>query len=479
MNLQLDMRILIVEDLEEWQSLIMRCDLLRHLQQRDPQAIVTAKNYDDAREQLESSRFDLAITDVHLQEPRRPDAFDWRSLADLAERKRVPIVVVSAFLELDLMTDMVNVYNVRGIFDKHNLDPRRFQACLEKVLAAQGKQPPQPPEFTIGDKSAILSWLHFSDLHFSSSDEFDRSIVNETLWQDLKRWGDQGLQPNFIFVTGDIAHSGKPEEYKLAGEFFDQLLDKTAVKEKEKLFFVPGNHDVDLSKISNLARKQVLDDRDSVREILGTHTGRSLFMGRFAGYASFIKAYFSDVKDPLLFDDERYFFCRNLNINNQPIAILGINSAWTSGNIIVNDKISDQGNLVVGEKQVIDALRAAKDAQIRIALMHHPLSYLREFDRKGVETALTTTGCEFLLRGHLHEADVERKTSTKGNLLTIPAGAIFQGRDLINSYNFVTLDVERREARIIFRRYSELQRAWLKDLDATGEDKDGEMQISF
>ena len=465
-------RILIVEDEPQWQRSIMRCELLNQMKQRDPEAVVIVADYEAARSQLDSGQFDLAITDVVLEPEKGEGQFDWRSLAHLLQRRQVPIVVISGYLKLDLVTDMINEYGVVGIFDKTKLDLRKFRACLERVLGVRECV----PLATLGHGS--VKWLHLSDLHFSHSEQFDRSVVTDALWRDLKRCGDRGLQPDFIVVTGDIAYSGKPEEYELAVEFFDHLLEQTEVR-KERLFLVPGNHDVDRRKITGLAQQVgVFNDRNSVRRVLEDYNSCSLFMRRFDGYASFIKNYFSDSAEPLVFDDERYFYSRILTISNRRIAILGLNSAWTSGTVLVEDKVSDKGHLVIGEKQVMDALQAARDAHMRIAVMHHPLSYLRDFDSRDVETVLSR-GCHFLLRGHLHEADVERKTSLKGEMIVIPAGAVYQGREAINSYNFGVLDLEHAKARVVFRRYSDVQREWLKDLDATGEARDGELEFNL
>jgi 3',5'-cyclic AMP phosphodiesterase CpdA/CheY-like chemotaxis protein len=463
-------RVLIVEDTLKWQKAIMRCELLKQMRQRDPVSVVIVDTYQAAEDQLDACQFDLAITDVVLEE--NGGQFDWRSLARLLQREQVPIVVVSGHLGLDLVTEMVNEYGVFGVFDKNRLDPHKLSSRLSSILATRGGMPRATP----GSKG--VTWLHLSDLHFALSEQHDRSVVIEALWRDLERCRDRGLQANFIIVTGDIAYSGKVEEYELAGKFLDDLLDHTEVP-KERLFLVPGNHDVDRSKILTLARQiNALNNRNSVREVLEEHQSRSLFMTRLEGYASFVRSYFSDSADALVFDSKRYFYSRKFIINDWRIAVLGLNSTWTSGNIVVEGKVIDKGQLAVGEKQVMDALQMARDAQVKIAVMHHPLSYLYDFDRNDVANLLSR-GCHFLLHGHLHEADVERRASLKGEMIVIPAGAIYQGRELINSYNYVTLDFERSRAQVIFRRYSDAQREWLKDLDATGETADGESEFDL
>ena len=116
--------------------------------------------------------------------------------------------------------------------------------------------------------SAYVSWLHISDLHFTEDDDYNRKVVTDAYWRDLERLLNLGNGPDFIAVTGDVAYSGKEAEYQRAMSFFDQLLKLMQVG-KDKLFIVPGNHDVDRSKIKALGKNaDTLRDRNSVTEAL-------------------------------------------------------------------------------------------------------------------------------------------------------------------------------------------------------------------
>ena len=69
----------------------------------------------------------------------------------------------------------------------------------------------------------------------------------------------------------------------------------------------------------------------------------------------------------------------------------GLELAWFSGYTRDSrNKVIDRGNLLVGDKQVGDAFLQAKDADLRIALMHHPPSWLKEFDEQDVQRWLKT-----------------------------------------------------------------------------------------
>lgn len=129
------LRILIVEDEPRWQKALMRCELLSRMKRQDPEAIVIVAGYEAARSQLVSDQFALAITDVVLESILESSTRSaWRELACLLQQRQVPIVVVSAYLNLDLVIEMINAYGVVGVFDKVNLDLRKFEARLVSIL---------------------------------------------------------------------------------------------------------------------------------------------------------------------------------------------------------------------------------------------------------------------------------------------------------------------------------------------------------
>jgi len=104
-----------------------------------------------------------------------------------------------------------------------------------------------------------ITWLHISDFHIRSGDPYDRDQVLGALVRSVADYRHQGRSPDLIFATGDIAHSGKQAEYDLVGKFFDDLLTAAGLA-KERLFVIPGNHDVDRDLGVGLAR--TLDSRE-------------------------------------------------------------------------------------------------------------------------------------------------------------------------------------------------------------------------
>lgn len=66
----------------------------------------------------------------------------------------------------------------------------------------------------------------------------------------------QGWQPDLVVFIGDLAFSGSAAEYALARNWLEEQLWPVLPKglPRDRLLFVPGNHDVDRSKVGTGVR---------------------------------------------------------------------------------------------------------------------------------------------------------------------------------------------------------------------------------
>ena len=332
-------------------------------------------------------------------------------------------------------------------------------------------------------RMSTITWLHLSDLHFRAEKEevahkdsvyaWDRDIVLKSLLADVRERIEQdGLQPNFIVVSGDIAFSGADKEYKLAAAFFDDLL-KTTDLDKSRLFVVPGNHDVDRSAVSFGAEAiaSSLVNRDAVNGILTSEADRQLLLRRLDGYVRFVTEYFDDL---LPLDDRDCSYVRSLDLAGRRIAILGLNSAW-----VANGGDADYGKLLLGERQVRVSVDAAKMADLRLAVMHHPFNWLKDFDGDACEPLLMG-GCDFILHGHLHRTGVQSLSTPDAGAMVVAAGASYETREHHNAYNFVQLDAESRQGTVYLRMYSDQRGGfWTKDVLSYKNVADGEFAFAL
>lgn len=309
------------------------------------------------------------------------------------------------------------------------------------------------------DTSSRISWLHISDFHLggSGSNHYNENIVIESLLEDIaERIELDSLRPDFIAVTGDLASRGKSSDYDLVRGFFDQLLRVTGLP-RQRLFVVPGNHDVDRDLITRgaLAISKGLTDRDAANMILASPDDRRLLFARFKGYSDFINDYFNG---HLIFNDECYFYVHHLNIGSRRIAILGLNSSWLAASD--EDKVL---KLVIGERQTHAAINAAKEGSVdlKIALLHHPGDWIRDFDQS-YSMARLLTKCDFILHGHLHKAAATHVSTPDGAAIIVAGGACYDTREHPNSYNFVRLNLESSTGAIYFREYVDEGGFWAK-----------------
>jgi len=311
-------------------------------------------------------------------------------------------------------------------------------------------------------------WLHLADLHFREGTDFDSNIVLKGLLEDVGSMSiESGLFPDFIAITGDIAYSGISAEYELAKKFFDKLLEVTHLT-KDKLFIVPGNHDVDRDNISTLADANFrLTNSEIVNKLLADQDDRNQVFRRLSNYATFINEYFNH----LTFDDENYYYVKNFMICGKKVSILGLNSAW----LCRSD--TDKNEILLGERQVREALEKAKDADIRIALLHHPFNWLKDFDESDSAVVLRNN-CDFVLHGHNHQTVFEQNFTPDYKSIIIGAGASYETRDYPNSYNFVRLNT--KPAEVFLRGYSNRSPGfWAKDTLSYKIAKDGKLVFDY
>ena len=310
-----------------------------------------------------------------------------------------------------------------------------------------------------------LTWLHLSDWHQKGA-EFDRQVVLSALLKDIRER--TKISPDlekidFVVFSGDVAFSGKSEEYQAAKkQFFQPILDACGLKPSQ-LFIVPGNHDLDRNEFRLLPReltKPLGSERD-VQKWLTDDRGRSRLLEPFQAFASFVKEYTAQ-------EQPDYADVRRIKIGEKEIALLGLNSAWICGRN--NAKIGDKGFVIVGEPQIHGILEGIADADLKIVVLHHPFDWLTEFDCNRIETRIRQ-GCDFILRGHQHKPKVEIASGTSGDCVVIPAGASYDRRMAenplyTNSYNFVHLDFDTGKGLVFLRRWSDPRNKWLEDVDS-------------
>jgi tetratricopeptide (TPR) repeat protein/predicted MPP superfamily phosphohydrolase len=296
-----------------------------------------------------------------------------------------------------------------------------------------------------------LTWLHVSDFHFHPSGPVDRDVVMEALVESVRRRAREEAPPDLIFLSGDVAYSGKAEEYALATEWLDKLLDAAGLGRRE-LFVVPGNHDVDREPALGLSRTcKSIGEAD---EYLSPDAEAPHHMVKFTSYIEWYNRFFDGIRTH---PSSTCGPAEVIEVAGRRVGILPINSA-----LFCLDS-NDYLKLWIGRLQLERAARALDELQpdLRVALMHHPLEWIAPAERGAIRRTLGDS-VDVLLRGHLHEADLERVFSQGVSTLTLATGAAYQTRDWPNKALYVT--VRGAELRVDPIRYSDApERTWVTD----------------
>jgi predicted phosphodiesterase len=259
-------------------------------------------------------------------------------------------------------------------------------------------------------------WLHLSDFHVGKDNYGQRQLFKYIL-DHAKRRLEKEDPPHCVFLTGDIANSGKSEEYE---QFFELFL--TPLQEllpEAKVYSVPGNHDVDRNEAEAVQRYKVLSQIPRFLDPDATGLKkRSCLLPRFFSYASndttcsrehwilSEKGYFSDI----------------FEIDGVCVGIVGINTAWLC------EGDADRHELTPGKSIVETALAGLDKCDLRLVLGHHPLDWMHDLECKALKSLFDKHRIIYL-HGHLHQNEISRSNSLGGGFLSIQAGSCFQARE--------------------------------------------------
>lgn len=298
-----------------------------------------------------------------------------------------------------------------------------------------------------------LRILHISDLHLKGGAEREAwrrvRVLGDRAWADnLTAIADEG-PIDLVCFTGDVAFSGKADQYGQAADFFGAILARFGL-DWERFFVVPGNHDVDRD-IEKPAWKRLRGSLiktypETVSSwIRGENppgfrkTDREALLSRQACYREWLKS----VERAVLLPDGKLHPTLGYRVGWRPddwpfeIHIIGLDSAWLAGDD------DDAGKLRLTDGQV-GAMTTEPTgnslAGFRIALVHHPLDDLAD----GAECRrLLADRVDLLLRGHLHEPEPSLWADPDRELRQIAAGCLYEYDKYPNACH--VLDIELNE----------------------------------
>ena len=324
--------------------------------------------------------------------------------------------------------------------------------------------------------SQALVFLHLSDIHFSrrSSTTYDPDLdLRRELVADAVRMKEKVKVCSGILVSGDVAFSGKADEYNKARDWLREICRQLGCSE-EAVWVIPGNHDVDREAFRKSTfiqdKHQKLRIGDAAKgelehEMLRLHEDPEAFEAlhrALAGYIKFAGAYDCKPKTGHLFWED------DLPLNDgSTLRLRGCNSALVSRGDPPDDENANR--LVVGRQQM---LPPNADGVTYLLMCHHPLDWL--LDRDALRDNLKAR-TRVALFGHKHVQRAERVE----DVLMVMAGAVHPDRaegGWQPRYNYLGLSVaanagQRQLAVDLWpRSWDDINKVFKADFDASGSD---------
>jgi hypothetical protein len=278
--------------------------------------------------------------------------------------------------------------------------------------------------------------LHISDLHERAGREKEqwrrRRVLGEAWLRHLDELADEAPIDVLLF-TGDAADWGQPAEFACATEFLGATLERLGLG-PDRLFVIPGNHDVDRNVEADCwrsLRKALANTPDllgAARWMSGgsappgfEENWREQIAARLAAYRDWVCR---GLKRPELAGGGTtlgYRATLELPDAGYPIQILGLNTAWMCGDD------NDAGKLWALDEQLMRIATGDQGeplAGFRLLLMHHPFDQLAD----GAACRRLLSGhVDLVLRGHLHDEELETWSDPDRSVRQLAAGCLYEG----------------------------------------------------
>ena len=300
-----------------------------------------------------------------------------------------------------------------------------------------------------------ITFLHVSDFHFQEGTNVDSNLLFNEFLKDIKMWrkSKNNRKYDFIFITGDITHSGCSNDYSIAYKKLEEVI-STAECESKGLFLVPGNHDIIQNRIrpveeglNNLIHRSEL----TWDNIFNENKDYEIFLDKFENYQCFIN-WFNNSNT--LWEKDSFWFSRRIESKGIALRIIGLTTP-----LIMSREGNRRGEIVMVFRQLQEALYGRQEDEFTIVLGHHPINWLGDNEYYSFQVLLGKY-CQIYLHGHTHMSrNFNLSFSPEIEYRSLAAGCLYHGSNYPNSYHIFQIDSDKNEFRLWPRKwYPEAQR---------------------
>ena len=281
--------------------------------------------------------------------------------------------------------------------------------------------------------------IQVSDIHLKHG----KNVASERMREIAKAVAnvEVDLASVIVALSGDVAYSGNPEEYKIAKDLIKCLKADLEAKLRGVPVFVvgvPGNHDCNFN------------DEKSARPILIESIAKEP-----------AKSFGSDVFEQctlvqsnfFAFLDENQTTSRIRNISNAyyeyEIPVGASSMLFRCYNTALCSVLKEKPGCLAVPQSLFTSAEHSKTHGYVVSIFHHPYNWLSQFNvrvfRKHIEAS-----SDLILTGHEHDSDNYAKYNRKGESMLYLEGAAFQesDSDAYSGFNAVWVDLNSQQDKI-------------------------------
>lgn len=278
-----------------------------------------------------------------------------------------------------------------------------------------------------------IEFIHLSDLHISKNNVSNVIELKNGLINDLKNiLNSEEDILKFIVFTGDLIMSGEENDLFFKGIelFIEPICKELKIDTQNNFLFVPGNHEVDLSKL-NKDFQNSFTERILTEGVDNENFSNHNISSKLTNVYNFIDLFYKWDSSKLIIDQIREY-------NNYKIGFSLINTAWNSNG---NSK-NDAKKIVLSRDHLIQSYENIKNCNLKVCLMHHPIDWFYDDNAALIEPLLSQY--DLVLTGHKHHCSP--KCEQHMNQITIfNAASKLTTKDQENGYSKISYDLQEKK----------------------------------
>lgn len=311
--------------------------------------------------------------------------------------------------------------------------------------------------------------IYVSDIHFTGRKPENEGVVLNAFLKDVKKQLD-GIphKETFVFIGGDLVQKADDKgTYDLLWTDLIVPLQNFGIP-KEHFICVPGNHDIQRTKIQEnkilytAFLNQKITEGD-FNDFIENQDNKNLLINKFENFEYFVTqkmecVNYSPIGFNIELNDEWSVYCLNSSLTS----FAGIEDPQ---NPTLKD---DKGHLNIATRALYDWVKI--NSKKKILMLHHPFEFLTEWSSSELKK-IVKLHFDIVLTGHTHEQNIFCNNNNIDSFIWCMAPQLYTDKTDKLGYCFIELK-EKFVEKITYREWFSSRNSFRKGIDFT-EDEDG------